>query len=40
MGNVGVGYVHTETQFKEGTNSSASTQEMDIFGVATILAVE
>jgi len=33
MGNMSVGYVHTETSFKEGTNSSASTQEMDIFGV-------
>ncbi len=33
MGNVSLGYVRTETSFKEGTNASASTGEMDIFGV-------
>ena len=33
MGNISLGYIHTETSFKEGTNASASTQEMDIFGV-------
>jgi len=33
MGNISLGYVHTETSFKEGTNSAASTAEMDIFGV-------
>ena len=33
MGNVSLGYVRTETSFKEGTNPSASTGEMDIFGV-------
>ena len=26
-------FVHTETSYKEGTNTSSSTQEMDIFGV-------
>jgi len=34
MGNIGVGYIHTETQFREGTNSADSTQEIDIFGVS------
>ncbi len=34
MGNIGIGYVHTETSFKEGTNSSESTAEIDIFGVS------
>jgi len=33
LGNYSVGYVRTETSFKEGTNSAASTQEQDIFGV-------
>lgn len=33
MGNISVGYIHTETSFKEGTNSSESSQEMDIFGL-------
>ena len=33
MGNVTVGYVHTETEFTNGSNSSASTGEMDIFGI-------
>ncbi len=33
MGNISLGYVRTETSFKEGTNASASTAEMDIFGV-------
>ena len=33
MGNISLGYVRTETSFTEGTNSSKSTQEMDIFGV-------
>ena len=33
MGNISLGYVHTKTEFKNGTNTSASTAEMDIFGV-------
>ena len=33
MGNISLGYVHTETEVKTGTNASASTAEMDIFGV-------
>ena len=33
MGNISLGYVHTETEFTQGTNASASTAEMDIFGV-------
>ena len=33
MGNVTVGYVHTSTSYKEGTNAAASTGEIDIFGV-------
>jgi hypothetical protein len=33
MGNISLGFVHTETSYKEGTNTSSSTQEMDIFGV-------
>ena len=33
MGNVSLGYVHTETEFKNGTNAASSTAEMDIFGV-------
>ena len=33
MGNISLGYVHTETSYKEGTNAAASTAEMDIFGV-------
>ena len=33
MGNISIGYIHTETSFKEGTNSSESSQEMDIFGL-------
>ena len=33
MGNISLGYIHTETSIKEGTNSSESSQEMDIFGV-------
>ena len=33
MGNLSVGYVRTETSFKEGTNTSESSAEMDIFGV-------
>ena len=33
MGNISLGYVHTETSYKEGTNAAASTGEMDIFGV-------
>ena len=27
MGNVSLGYVHTETSYKEGTNAAASTGE-------------
>ena len=33
MGNISIGYAHTETSFKEGTNSSESTAEIDVFGV-------
>jgi hypothetical protein len=33
MGNISLGYVRTETSYKEGTNASESSQEMDIFGV-------
>ena len=33
MGNISLGYIHTKTEFKNGTNTSASTGEMDIFGV-------
>ena len=33
MGNVTVGYIHTETQYREDTNSADSTAEHDIFGV-------
>ena len=33
MGNVSVGFVHTETSYKEGTNAAASTAEIDVFGV-------
>ena len=34
MGNVGLGYIKVETSYKEGTNTSASTSEHDIFGAS------